>query len=318
MRSTTLALFAGTATIALACVAAEKTLTNDLRGGPTTMASSKTNDISRVDFDGLPDLVVDQQATQQHWVVRTEKLPAEFCSVQEGNVTPGLRRLIRFTVTTPNIGDADVYVGDPLKHMDPNGDGSFADSDGMFEFASCHQHFHFRNYARYSLIEKVGANGEGRTWRTAKKGFCMLDTDPNPTSTYSNEQPAGDRNFYACGTNTLHGFQGVSHGWADTYIFFLGGQFFVLDGGDGQPVVPPGDYWIKVEVNPAFAPEAGKPCTFATDSRGQCHNFAESNYDNNSMRALVTIGVNNGRSDSSGPEKNAKVLDYEPMKGPMQ
>ena len=317
MRSSTLLLFAGTASIALACVAAEKTLTN-VRGGTTTLASSKTNDLSRVDLIGMPDLVVDTQATQQHWVVRTEKLPYEFCSVQEGGVTPGLRRLIRFTVTTPNIGDADVYVGDPVKHMDPNGDGNQADADGMFEFASCHNHYHFKNYARYSLIERRPDGTDGRVWRTAKKGFCMLDTDPNPTSTYSNEQPAGDRNFWACGTTTLPGFQGVSHGWADTYIFFLGGQYFVLDGGDGQDPVPPGNYWIEVTVNPAFAPAKRKGCTFATDSKGLCHNFAESNYDNNSMRALVTIGENNGRSDPSGPEKNSKVYDYEPMKGPIQ
>jgi len=32
----------------------------------------------------------------------------------------------------------------------------------------------------------------------------------------------------------------------------------------------------------------------------------------------VTIGSNNGRSDASGPEKNSKVYDYEPMKGPIQ
>jgi hypothetical protein len=316
MRTRTLLLFAGTATFALACVATEKVLSTQERAGGAAV-SSKTNDPSRVDLIGLPDLVVDQDATQQHWVVRTEKLPAEFCSVQEGGVTPGLRRIIRFTVTTPNIGDADVYVGDPLKHMDPNGDGSFADADGMFEFASCHQHFHFRNYAVYRLIERRADGSDGKVWRTAKKGFCMLDTDANPTSTYSHEQPAGDRNFYACGTNTLHGFQGVSHGWADTYIFFLGGQYFVLDGGDGQEIVPPGDYYIQVTVNPPFAPTSGA-CTFATDSHGMCHNFAESNYDNNTMRALVTIGDNNGRSDPSGPEKNSKVYDYEPMKGPIQ
>jgi len=315
----TVALLVSVSAIAVACVAADQTLGNrELTQLPTKPAASKTNDPSRVDLEGLPDLVVDQDATQKHWVVRTEKLPAEFCSVQEGGVTPGLRRLIRFTVTTPNIGDADVFVGDPIKHMDPNGDGSYADADGMFEFASCHQHFHFRNYARYSLIARNPDGSDGKTWRTAKKGFCMLDTDPNPTSTYSNEQPAGDRNFYACGTNELHGFQGVSHGWADTYIFFLGGQYFVLDGGDGQDPVPPGDYWIQVTVNPAFPPAKGKGCTFATDSNGMCHNFAESNYDNNTMRALVTIGENNGRSDPSGPEKNSKIYDYEPMKGPIQ
>ena len=314
MRSSTLLLFAGTATIAIACVAAEKTMSSQDQGvlapGPGGVAASKTNDPSRVDLIGMPDLIVDQKATQQHWVIRTEKLPAEFCSVEEGGVTPGLRRLIRFTVTTPNIGDADVFVGDPQKHIDAG--------DGMFEFASCHNHYHFRNYATYSLIARLPDGSDGKTWKSAKKGFCMLDTDPNPRSTYSNEPPAGDRNFYACGTTTLPGFQGVSHGWADTYIFFLGGQYFVLDGGDGQEPVPPGDYWIQVTVNPGFPPEPGKACTFATDTKGLCHNFAESNYENNTMRALVTIGTNNGKSDPSGPEKNAKIYDYEPMKGPIQ
>jgi hypothetical protein len=29
------------------------------------------------------------------------------------------------------------------------------------------------------------------------------------------------------------GNQGISKGWADTYVWKLGGQYFVLDGGDG-------------------------------------------------------------------------------------
>jgi hypothetical protein len=314
MRKSTVVLFAGTALIVIGCVAAERVAsTHEHAGGAA--AYNNVNRLDKVDLVGMPDLVVDQQATQQHWVIRTEKLPLEFCSVQEGGVTPGLRRLIRFTVTTPNIGDADVFVGDPRAHADPNGDGDLADSDGMFEYASCHNHYHFRNYAEYKLIEKRADGSDGKVWRTAKKGFCMLDTDPNPTSTYSNEQPAGDRNYWSCGTLTAPGFQGVSHGWADTYLFFLGGQYFVLDGGDGQEVVPPGDYYIQVTVNPAYAPDKGG-CNLATDSQGLCHNFAESNYDNNMMRAVVTIGENNGRS--SGPEKNSKVYDYEPMKGPTQ
>src|SRR5437867_2317854 len=113
MRNTTLLLFAGSAMIIIGCVAADQVVSTHEHSGGAAV-SSKVNDPSRVDLIGLPDLVVDTQATQQHWVVRTEKLPAEFCSVQEGGVTPGLRRIIRFTVTTPNIGDADVYVGDPV------------------------------------------------------------------------------------------------------------------------------------------------------------------------------------------------------------
>ena len=30
---------------------------------------------------GLPDLIVDEKATQQNWIVRVEDLPANFCSV---------------------------------------------------------------------------------------------------------------------------------------------------------------------------------------------------------------------------------------------
>src|SRR5204862_355226 len=125
------------------------------------------------DTSALPDLIVDSTARQNNWVNRDEDLPADFCSVQEGGVPPGMHSIIRFTVTTPNIGLGDVFVGSPLKHMDPNGDGSFADADGLFEFATCHQHFHFQHYATYRLI-----GADGHQWKAAKRGFCMLDTDP--------------------------------------------------------------------------------------------------------------------------------------------
>jgi hypothetical protein len=135
--------------------------------------SSATAATNGPDLVGLPDLIVDEKSTQTNWVVRIEDLPANFCSVQEGNVMPGTRKVLRFTVTTPNIGDADVFVGNPVEHMDPNGDGDTSDQDGMFEFASCHNHYHFQHYATYRLL---GMNG--MEWKSAKRGFCMLDTDP--------------------------------------------------------------------------------------------------------------------------------------------
>jgi hypothetical protein len=274
---------------------------------------AKYNDPARIDTGGgrLPDLIVDGSVTQKHWVVRDEKLQSGFCSVEEGNITPGTRRIIRFTVTTPNIGKADVYVGDPIVHMDPNGDGNFADQDGMFEFASCHNHYHFQHYAQYKMVDVK----TGKVWKAAKRGFCMLDTDPNPS--WMGEPPAGDRNYLSCGTadpRDPRGFQGVAHGWADTYHFTLGGQFFVLDGGDGQAPVPPGDYYIEVTVNPAYAPPKRGGCPLVTDrATGLCHQFAESDYSNNTSRAYITIPAHPGKG--VGPEKDSAVLDYEPMKG---
>lgn len=250
-------------------------------------------DQNTVDTVGLPDLIVDAKATQQNWLVRVEDLPANFCSVIEGGVTPGERTVLRFTVTTPNVGDADVFVGSPLKHMDPNGDGDFSDQDGLFEFAACHNHFHFQHYATYKLIDESGT-----VWKAAKRGFCMLDTDPFNVGTGD-----GTWNYRSCGTATRDGFQGITDGWADTYVWFLAGQFFVLDGGDGQPVVPPGKYFIEVEVNPAYAP-GRRGCPRVTDpATGLCHQFAESSYANNTSRIAITIPDHPGRS-GYGPLKN--------------
>lgn len=229
----------------------------------------------------LPDLVVREEIMAQQWVVRDEKLDAAFCSVVEGGITPGLRRVARFTVMTANVGDADIDVGDPKAHYDAN--------DGLFELATCHQHFHFRNYALYQLIDPQ----TGKVWRSAKAGFCMLDTDPNPA--YMGAAPRSPR-FRSCGSLTHAGNQGISKGWTDTYRFFLAGQYFVLDGGDGQPAVPPGDYIIRVTANPPYKATRDNPCRFLDPATRFCHALQESNYANNAGEVLITIPDHPGQT----------------------
>ena len=247
-----------------------------------------------VDTEGLPDLIVDAKATRNNWLVRVEDFPAEFCSVQEGGVTPGTHTVLRFSVTTPNVGDADVFVGSPLAHMDPNGDGDYEDADGLFELASCHGHFHFSHYATYRLID-----ASGKEWRSAKLGFCMLDTDP-----YNVNSGDGRWNYRNCGSTARDGFQGISDGWADTYVWNLAGQYFVLDGGDEQDPVPPGTYTIRIEVNPAYPKENGV-CPRVIDSATQlCHQFTESSYANNVAEVEVAIPEHPGRS-GYGPLKGS-------------
>ncbi len=244
-----------------------------------------------------PDLIVDTVTLMHNWVVRDENLPADACSVIEGGVSPGVHRIIRFTVTTPNIGAADVYVGNPADHIAAN--------DGLFEFAVCHQHYHFRNYAKYELIDPR----TGQVWKAAKRGFCMLDTDPVPASVDGTAPRSAQ--YKSCGNLTVAGNQGISHGWSDTYRFFLGGQYFVLDGGDQQPVVPPGDYILRITANPPFTGDRNNPCRVLDPLTGLCHNFAESSYANNVGEILITIPDHPGRS-GYGPQAGSKVVNPEP------
>ena len=241
---------------------------------------------------GLPDLVVRAETLGDQWVVRDENLPANFCSVIEGGITPGVRKLLRFTVMTGNVGTADLVVGDP---NDPK-------NADLFEFAECHHHHHFKNYATYELVDPK----TGKVWRAAKRGFCMLDTDPNP-AWYGT--PPKEWRFRSCGAIGIPGNQGISVGWTDTYRFTLGGQYFVLDGGDGQDPVPAGEYVLRIHANPPFAAKKGQACP-NRDSFGLCHTLPESNYDNNVATAVIQVPDHPGR-DGVGPLKGSEHVTEE-------
>jgi hypothetical protein len=241
------------------------------------------------DLVGTPDLVVDTNVLSSSWVVREEEFLEGQCSVEEGNIPTGTHRSLRFSVLINNIGDADLYVGDPLAHMDPNGDGNFSDQDGLFEFASCHAHFHFRNYATYEII-RVNADGSlGSAVQARKRGFCMLDTTPNKSDAAS---PKG-RYYMNCGNLTLHGNQGISTGFGDMYVKQLPGQLFLLS--DPNEPVPPGRYVIRITANPPFAEQAGEVCP-VKDPQGLCHMFKEARYDNNVGEVVIEVPNRTGRT----------------------
>src|SRR5262245_34189615 len=263
--------------------------------GPQS-SSAANESKGKAKLASLPALLVDQASLRQHWIVRVEDLPATFCSVQEGHVTPGEHTLVRFTVSTPNIGDADLAVGDPNQHL----------ADGLFEFASCHNHYHFRHYALYELVNP----SNGFVWRAAKRGFCMIDVEKYHAYTGDADNKPHFRN---CGAVGVPGNQGISKGWADVYDWRLGGQYFLLDGGDGQPPVPPGQYIIRITVNPGFVPQGSEPCLNSDPNHsGVCHQLPESDYENNVAQVSITIPEHPGRQ-GVGPLKDQPAITSEPV-----
>lgn len=167
--------------------------------------------------DGSADFSIDMGRSQIDLSIGEETFAAESCELDPGEQCVGAagdRRVLRFSVETLNLGDANIELGLP-------------DDNPNYEFSQCHGHFHFRGYASYRLLSKEGLEVlVGR-----KQAFCLLDSEP-----YTDD--ATPERTYNC----LN--QGLSAGWADVYTADLPCQF--LDITD----VPDGDYTLEVAVNP--------------------------------------------------------------------
>lgn len=115
-------------------------------------------------------------------------------------------------------------------------DGTFYDKyAGEFEFHPAHDHFHFGDYALYTL-RPVNAPGASAR-QSAKTTFCVMDTTLVNTSLPGAPLSAV---YSTCGAV----MQGMSIGWGDTYNAGLAGQSFdVTD-------LPNGDYEILIDIDP--------------------------------------------------------------------
>lgn len=164
----------------------------------------------------LPDLTVSADVAQASVSIRHEIFPVDSCAIVEGCVgSAGDRRLMRFSTETPNIGEADMILGDPTLV-----------SSG-FEFSACHAHYHFNGYARYELLDTTGAVvATGH-----KQAFCLLDSSPVGVP----GAPSAPR--YHCG------FQGIQRGWSDVYHASLDCQWVDITG------VAAGDYLLRISIN---------------------------------------------------------------------
>jgi hypothetical protein len=106
---------------------------------------------------------------------------------------------------------------------------------GWFEWHPTHNHFHFDDYALYSLQP---VNAPGGSLRTGQKTtFCVMDTTRIDGSLPG---APGQAVYNTCGNLV----QGMSVGWGDTYGSQLPGQELDFTGNAD------GIYQLKIDVDP--------------------------------------------------------------------
>lgn len=115
---------------------------------------------------------------------------------------------------------------------------------GTLEFDAHHghQHWHFEQFARYSLLD--GRSHEVVVSR--KVSFCLAPTDPiDLTRPGANWSPSYIGLATACGDeNALWVREVLDAGWGDTYYQYLAGQSFNITD------LPNGTYFVRVTANP--------------------------------------------------------------------
>jgi len=244
------------------------------------------------DKRGCPDLVVNQAKLNQ-WHVELLDFGPNDCAIVEGCVdATGVRKVLRFTSNTPNIGAGDLIVGDPTA----------PENAPFFRFAECHRHLHMEEYADYRLWTPQGYD-QWQALRAAnpgalpadllaanphiarqmvagrKQGFCVIDLLPANTPGAGQLRP-GQPKYLSCSRN-----QGISNGYADEYIFLLDCQWIDVTN------LAPGTYVLEDEVNAERM-------------------FEESDYSNNAAAIQVNIPDHRGRDARIGSLIPKKFVPY--------
>jgi len=170
----------------------------------------------------MPNITINPARLQASVSFKTQQFKPTDCAIVESCVSgSGKRSMLKFDVQTPNIGDADLYLGNPADHPE------------LFIYSACHGHYHLLGYAIYELLKldstpvKVGGNAVVGH----KQAFCLEDL--------SQVDPSAGPAKYTCSN------QGISVGWSDVYGSYLDCQWIDITG------VPSGRYVLEVQINPA-------------------------------------------------------------------
>ena len=152
----------------------------------------------------------------RNFAISTENFAANSHDVQDGCVTPGSHRIMRFDFLSHNAGDADIVVGSPAARPD------------LFVWSAAHGHYHLKDFNEFNLYDTSGQ----KVQIGHKQAFCLIDVERiHPTA-------RADAQFNGCNVN-----QGISAGWADLYNAGLACQYIVIDG------IANGDYTLQSTTN---------------------------------------------------------------------
>jgi hypothetical protein len=155
--------------------------------------------------------------------------------VQDGCVTPGSHKLLRFDFLSYNASNADLVIGSPAARPD------------LFVWSAGHGHYHLKDFNEFLLFTAAG----NLATVGYKQAFCAIDIERiSPTASPSAQ-------FSDCNSD-----QGISAGWADVYSSFLACQFVVIDG------LADGDYTLQSTTNAQR--RVGEECYGRTPSGRGC------------------------------------------------
>ena len=107
----------------------------------------------------LPDLRVSESSAADSLFFTHQTFGENSCELEEMCVSgSGRRRLLQFEGRIENWGPGDLNPGP--EHDNP-----------LFEYSACHEHYHFRDFTDYRLLNadgSVAAQGH-------KQSFCLLN-----------------------------------------------------------------------------------------------------------------------------------------------
>ena len=97
----------------------------------------------------------------RNFYIRRETFSANDHDVQDGCVTPGAHRVLRFDFLSHNAGDADLVVGSPSARPD------------LFVWSAAHGHYHLKDFNEFKMYNTSGQQVEVGH----KQAFCLIDVE---------------------------------------------------------------------------------------------------------------------------------------------